>query len=247
MSGFEARELTVRTAEATLRRVDLYVTGGELVGLLGDAGGSALLRTVAGVVAPANGVVVLDGEELSRLSAADVAARGVVLLAARRAPYAALTVREHLRAGAAGAGCFVGSSAPPSAGASSGAGGSAGAAERAERVLGWFPGLVPYLDARAGALDRAVADLTVLAAAVASAPRVLLVDGLLPLAGATAYAGVLDGLRAACAADGTAVVVADVLAPDSDEIDPDAFDRAFLSRNGLLRPWHAAARAGGTR
>jgi ABC-type branched-subunit amino acid transport system ATPase component len=230
MSGFEARELTVRTVEATLRRVDLYVTGGELVGLLGDAGGSALLRTVAGVVAPANGVVVLDGEELSRLSAADVAARGVVLLAARRAPYAALTVREHLRAGAAGA-----------------AGGSAGAAERAERSLGWFPGLAPYLDARAGTLGPAVADLTVLAAAVASAPRVLLVDGLLPLAGAAAYGGVLDGLRAACAADGTAVVVADVLAPHSDEIDPDAFDRAFLSRNGLLRPWHAAARAGGTR
>jgi branched-chain amino acid transport system ATP-binding protein len=220
VSGFEVRDLTVRVPGATLRRVDLYVTSGELVGLLGDEGGSALLRAVAGVLAPANGAVRLDGEDLTARTAADVAAHGVLLLPAARAAYGALTVREHLRLGAA----------------------LAGDHDRADRTLAWFPALGPYGATRADALPIAEAGTLVVATAVARAPRLLLVDGLLRHVGATAYGAVLAGLRVAAELDRTTVVVADTLPPDA-HVDVDAYDRAFVSRHGALRPWHAANRA----
>jgi ABC-type branched-subunit amino acid transport system ATPase component len=249
MSGFEVRELSVRAPEAVLRGVDLYVAAGELVGLLGDAGGSLLVRVMAGVLPPSAGVVRAAGEDLTGRNAAELAARGIVLAPAGRGTFGGLTVLGHLLAGA--------TFAP-----GGGAGGSATRAYRADRVLGWFPALVPYADRPAAALPDPEAGLLALAGAVARAPRLLLVDGLrASLRGAApdaARAAALTGLRMACVSDDTAVVVADLADPDTNgdrdggahgtvdggaDGEADAFDRAFLSRNGTLRPWQAAARA----
>jgi branched-chain amino acid transport system ATP-binding protein len=253
MSVFEVRDLSVRTSSGSVRGVDLYVTAGEVVGLLGDGGGSALLRAAAGLIAPAAGVVRVDGEDVTGLGWHVVRRHGVVLLPAERAPYGDLTVRENVLAGAASApGC--------------GARGGVARAARAETVLGWFPSLAA--GAVASALGGEAAATLVVAVAVARAPRLLLVDGLAPFVGRAAYAEIVGALRAV-ASEGTSTVLADVLpgepprgagdragergageraagrraAGEEPVVDAGEFDRAFLVRDGALRPWFAAARA----
>lgn len=230
MSGFEVRELSVREPGAVLRGIDLTVAPGELVGLFGvagDAGASVLVRTMAGVLSPVAGVVRAAGEDLTGRTAAEVADRGVVLLPARRAPYAALTVHEHLRAG----------------GAHVPARDAAAREERTARVLGWFADLMPYRDVPARSLPAPAVALLLVAAAAARGARLLLVDGLRGHAGDPAtYVAALRGLRLANRADGTAVVVAETTGSPG-EVDLEEFDRAFRTRNGLLRPWLVAARA----
>jgi ABC-type branched-subunit amino acid transport system ATPase component len=255
LGSFEARELSVRSADAALRGVSLYVTTGELVGLLGDRGGSALVRTLAGVLHPASGVVRVDGEDVTGMPVYAVAQRGILLLPERRGVATAMTVRENVRAGA---------------GVAPGGGARAAVArgERTELVLGWFPPLAALADRPAGTLDATGAGLLALAVAVARGPRLLLVDGLLPSVGAAGYADALAGLRAATG-EGMSAIVADVVrvadaagidaagidpagtdaagidpaGTDAAGIDPAAFDRAFLVGDATLRPWYAATRA----
>jgi ABC-type branched-subunit amino acid transport system ATPase component len=233
MSVFEVRDLSVRTGAGGVRGIDLYVTAGEVVGLLGDGGGSALLRTVAGLIAPAAGVVRIDGEDVTGLGWHVVRRHGVVLLPTERAPYGDLTVRENVTAGAAAApGC--------------GSRGGVARTARAEEVLGWFPSLAAVAGTVASALDTETAATLVVAVGVARAPRLLLVDGLAPYVGAAAYAEIVAALHAASA--GTSTVLADVVSGGGADpvVDPAAFDRAFLVRNGDVRPWFAAARAAET-
>jgi branched-chain amino acid transport system ATP-binding protein len=228
MSVFEVRDLSVRTSAGAVRGVDLYVTAGEVVGLLGDGGGSALLRAAAGLIAPAAGVVRVDGEDVTGLGWYVVRRHGVVLLPAERAPYGDLTVRENVTAGASAApGC--------------GARGAVARAARAETVLGWFPSLAASDGTRASALDAEAVATLVVAMGVARKPRLLLVDGLAPYAGRAAYAEIVAGLRAA-SGEGTSTVLADVLTGAGPVVEPAEFDRAFLVRDGALRPWFAAVR-----
>jgi ABC-type branched-subunit amino acid transport system ATPase component len=156
----------------------------------------------------------------------------VVLLPTERAPYGDLTVRENVVAGAAAApGC--------------GLRGGVARAARADLVLGWFPSLAGVAGTVASALDRETAATLVVAVGVARAPRLLLIDGLAPYVGQVAYAAIVTGLRAA--SEGTSTVLADAVPAGADPVmDPAAFDRAFLLRDGALRPWFAAARAAET-
>ncbi|MDQ1712255.1 MAG: branched-chain amino acid transport system ATP-binding protein [Frankiaceae bacterium] len=230
MSVFEVRDLSVRTRGAALRGVDLYVTAGEVVGLLGDGGGSALLRTAAGLIAPASGVVRIEGEDVTGRGWPVVRRLGVVLLPTERAPYGDLTVRENVTAGAAAApGC--------------GRGGAAARVARCEAVLGWFPSLAAVSGVHGAALGPELAATLVVAVGLARARRLLLVDGLAPYVGRAAYAEIVAALRAAASADGTSTVLADVVPEAAPVVDPADFDRAFLVRDGELRPWYAAVRA----
>ena len=63
--------------------VDLTVEQGSVMCLVGPngAGKSTVLRVVSGLLRPREGRVVLDGEEISRLSPAQVLLRGVVHVA----------------------------------------------------------------------------------------------------------------------------------------------------------------------
>ncbi len=213
---FEVRELSVRSGGAVLRGADLAVATGEVVGLLGDGGGSLLLRTAAGLLAPAYGVVRVDGEDVTGRPAADVATLGVTLLPAGRRATGALTVLENLRLGAGSA--FRRAAARD---------------ERAARVIGWFPGL--RAGDRAAGLGAGDQALLALAVALARRPRVLLLDGLAADLGAAGYAAALAAVRAAAAEGELTVVVADADGPDRA-----ALDRVFLVRGGRLRAWPPA-------
>jgi ABC-type branched-subunit amino acid transport system ATPase component len=176
MSTVEVRELTVRAPGAALRRAELTVRAGEVVLLAGEPGGSTLVRTVAGLVAPAAGAVRVEGVDLTAAAYPVVAAQRVALVPARWQPYAGLNAREHLRVGSWGDG-----------------------------VAAWAP-----------ACDepRALA----VAVALARRPRVLLVDGAVPLAA-------LGAIRAAR----VTALVADPAG------DPAAYDAVFVVRAGRLR------------
>jgi len=67
----EASDITVRFGERTvLDRVTLQVATGEVVALLGPSGvgKSTLLRVIAGLLAPDDGTVSLDGHDVTQLA-----------------------------------------------------------------------------------------------------------------------------------------------------------------------------------
>jgi len=102
VSMLMVRELSVRGRGAAVRGASLSVEAGEVVAVAGDAGGSVLLRAVAGVLAPAAGLVRLAGEDATGVSLAVLATRGVVLVPARWRPFAGRSAWENVLVGARG-------------------------------------------------------------------------------------------------------------------------------------------------
>ncbi|GJF27392.1 ABC transporter ATP-binding protein [Kitasatospora sp. NE20-6] len=85
-----------------LHGVDLAFPAGRVTVLLGrnGAGRSTVLRTLAGAVRPVSGAVLWGGREVTALPAHLRARAGLALVPAERAVFGALTVAEHLGAGA---------------------------------------------------------------------------------------------------------------------------------------------------
>jgi branched-chain amino acid transport system ATP-binding protein len=98
------RDLSVRYGKhAALHDVALSVADGETVVILGanGAGKSALLRAIAGLVAPEpGGKVKLDGRSLNAVPAHLVLEAGIALVPEGRGIFADLSVIENLRLGA---------------------------------------------------------------------------------------------------------------------------------------------------
>jgi branched-chain amino acid transport system ATP-binding protein len=81
--------------------IDLTIEEGTVMCLLGPngAGKSTVLRTVSGLLHPREGRIVLDGDDISRLSPARVLARGVVHVAQERSLFPLMTVWDNLLMG----------------------------------------------------------------------------------------------------------------------------------------------------
>jgi len=81
-----------------LRDVSLAVPDGKVVALLGanGAGKTTLLRVASGLLRPASGQIVLDGEDVTQASAVDLSRRGVCHVPEGRGVFRSLTVRENL-------------------------------------------------------------------------------------------------------------------------------------------------------
>jgi branched-chain amino acid transport system ATP-binding protein len=81
-----------------LREIDLQVGDGTIVALLGPngAGKSTLLRTAAGLIKPKSGKILLNGEDITELDAADRARRGLSIVPEGRSIFPSMTVRENL-------------------------------------------------------------------------------------------------------------------------------------------------------
>lgn len=100
---FEARSLNVRYGAVTaLSDVSLKVGKGEIIALVGSngVGKTTLLRTLAGILQPRSGSVLLDGEDLTRMRAHQRIRRGIVLVPEGRRLFHDLSVDENLRLGA---------------------------------------------------------------------------------------------------------------------------------------------------
>jgi branched-chain amino acid transport system ATP-binding protein len=95
----EARGVTVRFGGlVALKDVDLRVPPETIVGLVGPngAGKSTLFDVLSGLLRPAAGTVLMDGDDVTRTSPQARAARGLARTFQHPELFAALTVREHL-------------------------------------------------------------------------------------------------------------------------------------------------------
>ncbi len=154
------RGLTVRYGPITaLREASLTVEVGEIVGVMGPngAGKSTLLNSVVGLLRPAAGHVLLDGQDVTGLPPDRMLRRGVALVPERRRLFADLTVEENLLV----------------------AGVTRSGAERRRRleaVVELFPVLERRWDVPAGYLSGGEAQQLAIARALVSGPRLLLMD-----------------------------------------------------------------------
>ena len=85
-----------------LKGVSLTVDEGEVVTLIGSngAGKSTTLRSITGLTPASSGMIRFRGEDITRISSAEVVARGIALSPEGRHCFARMTVRENLDMGA---------------------------------------------------------------------------------------------------------------------------------------------------
>ena len=156
------RDLTVeRSGRAVVRNVSLEVRTGEVTALLGPngAGKSSLLLAVAGVLRPLEGSVMLGDQELVRRRPEKVRAAGVAVVPEGRRLLPELTVEDNLE---------VATFSLP----------RAVARERSTYALELFPELERRLGARGRQLSGGEQQMVVLAQALVSQPKFILIDEL---------------------------------------------------------------------
>jgi len=142
-----------------LHSVALEVAAGECTAVLGrnGVGKSTLLRCIAGLVPLQRGSIRIDGDDVSSLAAFRRARLGISQVPQGRGIFGGLTVRENLRVGPA--------AQRPGA-----------AAATAERLLEEFPTLAALATSKGSSLSGGQQQLLALARALATEPRLLLLD-----------------------------------------------------------------------
>ncbi|HEX3550297.1 MAG TPA: ABC transporter ATP-binding protein [Candidatus Elarobacter sp.] len=137
-----------------LKGVSLEVPDGAVVALLGrnGAGKSTTLKTIMGLVAPRTGSVRFDGAEIGGSPPHAVNRRGIAYVPEERRIFRDLTVDEHLAIAARAGGWD------------------------AERIFRVFPALVPLRARRGGLLSGGEQQMLAIARALATGPRLLLLD-----------------------------------------------------------------------
>jgi branched-chain amino acid transport system ATP-binding protein len=170
--------LKVRSLEAgyggltVLRRVSLHVGKGEIVAIIGanGAGKSTLLNTVAGLIRPRGGQILLNGDDVSAFPPERIVQSGAALVREGRHVFAPLTVLENLTLGA-----FT----------QIRRGRRAEAGEDLAYVFGVFPRLAERQKQAAGTLSGGEQQMLAMGRALMSRPRLLMLDepsmGLSPL------------------------------------------------------------------
>ena len=149
--------------------LSLYAVRGKLTVLVGanGAGKTTTLRAVIGTLAPWNGRVLFQGEDVTRMPAHAKVARGLVLVPEGRQLFTNMTVDENLEMGAY-----------TSRGAHS-------YADRLDRVFTLFPRLKERRKQKAGTLSGGEQQMLAIARGLMTDPKILLIDelsfGLAPL------------------------------------------------------------------
>ncbi len=156
------RDLTVaRGARDVVRDVSLDIPPAEVTTLLGPngAGKSSLVLAVAGVLRPRRGQVLLDGQDLTRLAPERIRRAGIAVVPEGRRLLPDLSVADNLRAA---------TYTLDSAAARSGT----------EYAIELFPELQTRWRVQGRYLSGGEQQMVVLAQAIVSRPRILLVDEL---------------------------------------------------------------------
>jgi len=157
MSLLEVRDLAVSHGPIeVLHDLTLTVGEGEIVTVIGPngSGKTTLLRTLAGVLRPRRGTIMLAGRALAGEPAWRVVRHGIALVPEGRRIFADQTVRANLELGAAAHGRLDGLPA----------------------VLARFPVLRERLDHAAGALSGGQQQMLAIARGLMARPRLLLLD-----------------------------------------------------------------------
>ncbi|MBA2332873.1 MAG: ABC transporter ATP-binding protein [Actinobacteria bacterium] len=200
-------------AVAAVRRLDLQVAEGEIVGLIGPngAGKSTTLHAIMGILPPRAGEIRFKGEPLRTGRPEDVARAGIALVPEGRRIFGDFTVEENLQLGL-----------------SARRGGDGGSA--LDAVYELFPVLADFRSRRAGALSGGQQQQLAIGRALVAEPDVLLLDepslGLAP----TIVDVVFDTL-AAIRERGVSVLLVEQRAQRTVAF----VDRTYVLANGELR------------
>ncbi len=217
----EVDNLDVRYgAVQAVRGISLTVGEGELVTLLGanGAGKSSTLMTIAGARPAAAGRIGLSGEDVTTASPERMVRLGVATVPETRDVFPDLTVSENLRLGA-----FIHRRD------------AGGVAERLDGLLQRFPILAERAGQAAGTLSGGEQQMLVIARALMSRPKVLLLDepslGLAPVIVDRVFA-MIEALKA----DGLTILLVEQNARKGLAV----ADRAYVMRLGRIEAEGAA-------
>ncbi len=158
----EVSDLHVRYgAVHAVRGVSFTVGDGELVTLLGanGAGKSSSILCIAGAIRAAGGTVLLDGKDMTSASPEAMLRAGVATVPETRDVFPDLTVDQNLTLGAYAR-----------------RGDRKGVAEDRQRMFEMFPRLAERREQAGGTLSGGEQQMLVVARALMSRPRVLLLD-----------------------------------------------------------------------
>jgi branched-chain amino acid transport system ATP-binding protein len=144
-----------------LKDVNYELFEGEIVCLLGGnaSGKSTSMKTVLGIVKPAQGQVIFRGERVDQLDTSEIIARGVAVVPEARRVFPRMTVIENLELGA-----FVRRKDKK------------GMADDQERVFGLFPRLKERRTQLAGTMSGGEQQMLAMGRALMGRPRLLCMD-----------------------------------------------------------------------
>jgi branched-chain amino acid transport system ATP-binding protein len=209
------------SGDEILKGAHLLVEPNEIVAVIGPngAGKSTLLKTIAGLLHPSRGDILLRGEPIHALPPREVSRRGIAFVPQEQNVFAALTVRENLE---------MGGWLDPAA-----------TRRRIGEVFGRFPMLAERSRRAARVLSGGQRQVLAMAMALMVQPALLLLDepsaGLSPLAAETLFATIQAINR-----DGVAIVMVEQNAAQALE----TADRATILVDGRnIRDGAAAALA----
>ncbi len=163
MALLEICDLTVRYGEIeAVRGISFSVEAGEVVTLLGSngAGKSTTLKTISGLVKPAGGEVLFEGQSLLGLKPEEIVRRGVAHVPEGRRVFPGLTVRENIMLGASNRKGLS----------------TRQIKDEAEGMFELFPDIRRFGDALGWTLSGGQLQMVALARGLMAKPRILLLD-----------------------------------------------------------------------
>jgi len=207
MSLLDVTDIAVdRAGVRIVRGVSILASAGEISVLLGanGAGKTTLLEGISGIVPAAGGTVTLDGLDISRATPGSRSRAGLAHVEQGRTVFARLTTEENLAV-------------------------SAHAETSPEDAYALFPELKARRDVAAGMLSGGEQQMLVIARALLTRPRVLLIDEMSAGLAPVIFARLMKAVRT-LADQGMAVLLVEQFARLALAIG----DRAYVLRRGSL-------------
>jgi branched-chain amino acid transport system ATP-binding protein len=160
-SVLELRDLVCRYGKVTaVKGLSLTVEQGQLVALIGanGAGKTTTLRAISGLLAPAGGKILFNGDDITHASARQILSLGIAHCPEGRHVFPQMTVAENLEMG-----CYLRNDRE-------------GIAKDLERIFEQFPRLFERREQQAGTLSGGEQQMLAIARGLMSRPKLIMFD-----------------------------------------------------------------------